>query len=110
MPQEPPVDFSVGLVEFLFDSKGITMYSMQIYGSIVMVLAASISKGVPVNPTEQSEKTQQAPKESAPAEAYQTATFAAGCFWGVEHVFSLVPGVKNVQVGFMGGHVEKPSL
>jgi peptide-methionine (S)-S-oxide reductase len=74
-----------------------------------MILTASISKGVPVNPTEQSEKSQQASKESVPAAACQTATFAAGCFWGVEHAFSLVPGVKDVQVGFMGGRVEKPS-
>jgi len=37
------------------------------------------------------------------------ATFGAGCFWGVEEVFRTLPGVLSTEVGFMGGHVEKPS-
>ena len=39
----------------------------------------------------------------------QTATFAAGCFWGVEDAFRRVPGVIDVVSGYTGGHVENPS-
>jgi peptide-methionine (S)-S-oxide reductase len=40
---------------------------------------------------------------------HQTATFAAGCFWGVEYVFRRVPGVLDVQVGYTGGMTKDPT-
>lgn len=39
----------------------------------------------------------------------ETATFGAGCFWGVEAAFSRVKGVVLTSVGYMGGHFEHPS-
>ena len=39
---------------------------------------------------------------------YETATFGAGCFWGVEWVFRQVPGVVDVVSGYSGGFVENP--
>ena len=37
------------------------------------------------------------------------ATFAAGCFWGVQYYFDQVPGVVKSTVGYTGGHTADPS-
>lgn len=42
-------------------------------------------------------------------ENLQTATFAAGCFWGVEEAFRQVKGVKSTVVGYTGGTFKNPS-
>lgn len=42
----------------------------------------------------------------------QVATFAAGCFWGVEHIYRknfLNKGLLDTRVGYIGGNTSHPS-
>jgi peptide methionine sulfoxide reductase msrA/msrB len=49
-------------------------------------------------------------KKDAPMpETTMTAYFAGGCFWGVEHWFSVCPGVKDAVSGYMGGKTDSPT-
>lgn len=38
-----------------------------------------------------------------------TATFGAGCFWGIEAAFRELEGVTDAAVGYSGGHTENPT-
>jgi peptide-methionine (S)-S-oxide reductase len=39
----------------------------------------------------------------------EKATFAGGCFWGVEDSFRSLAGVVSTRVGYCGGHTSEPT-
>ena len=45
----------------------------------------------------------------SPVPRLQTAIFAGGCFWTMEHDMEPVPGVVSVVSGYTGGHVDHPT-
>ncbi len=48
------------------------------------------------------------PLITPPREQYASATFGAGCFWGVQKFFAGLPGVIDSTVGYMGGELTEP--
>jgi methionine-S-sulfoxide reductase len=48
-------------------------------------------------------------KKHTPEIELLTATFAAGCFWGVQHILTQIRGVVATKVGYTGGHVKNPT-
>lgn len=50
---------------------------------------------------------QLAPKEAPPG--HELATFAGGCFWGLELAYQRVPGVVKTTVGYTGGKEANPT-
>jgi len=54
------------------------------------------------------EKGSEMPSESKPIKT-ETAYFAGGCFWGIEHIFQQAPGVISAESGYMQGQTDKPT-
>lgn len=42
-------------------------------------------------------------------ESTKSAVFAGGCFWGMEELFRVLPGVVDTEVGYTGGENANPT-
>jgi peptide-methionine (S)-S-oxide reductase len=49
------------------------------------------------------------PLAPAPRAGHEFATLAGGCFWCLEAVYEDVEGVVDVESGYTGGHIERPT-
>ncbi|MBQ4279592.1 MAG: bifunctional methionine sulfoxide reductase B/A protein [Rikenellaceae bacterium] len=49
------------------------------------------------------------PADEAKTARTDTAIFAGGCFWGVEHLMQQAPGVLTVESGYTGGRTAHPT-
>jgi peptide-methionine (S)-S-oxide reductase len=62
-----------------------------------------------MNTPREQKSIEETDREAGSASGYEKATFAAGCFWGVEAAFMQAKGVVSASVGYTGGYLDNPT-
>jgi len=75
--------------------------------TLLSVLEAPSSPHTTPQPPRQKQANEE--KKGKQTMATETATFGAGCFWGVEATFRQTPGVLETAVGYAGGTMKNPT-
>lgn len=86
--------------------------STSAFPSWVPLIGKQRKQGSTNNPVLNWARTTRMSCQLAPAKApagQDIATFAGGCFWGVELAFQRVPGVLKTSVGYTAGHDQSPT-
>lgn len=81
---------------------------------VMVILTTSLffscdaDKGIIKMSSEQTDNTAKTPSHDR-SDHLETATFAAGCFWGVEATFRQLKGVTATAVGYTDGELKDPT-
>lgn len=73
--------------------------------SIIITLALAAACGA----SEATPKKKSPAPVEPPGAQVEVGYFAGGCFWGVEHFLEQIPGVYQVESGYMGGKKDAPT-
>ena len=87
------------------DSIAMAMVEILLVLAVAILLASSVLGSGPGAGGKEAGSPVQAGEEGV----MKKATFAAGCFWGIESAFRAVDGVSSTQVGYIGGETENPN-